>query len=118
MTHAYVKPHKAYFPDMINEIEDAYLKVGNDNKVLVIPVGLAFERAYQQKTGIKLHKDFDGSHPSFLGTYLASCVVFASIFKTSPVGLHYSYFDAISDKEKAFLQRVAEETVAEFYGYD
>ena len=117
MTHAYVKPHKAYDPKMIDHIKDTYLKAGNDNSVLVIPVGLAFARAYEQQPGLKLHKAFDGTHPSLLGTYLASCVVFASIFNTSPVGLDYDYFDVISDQEKMFLQRIAEDTVNEFFGH-
>ena len=117
MTHAYVKPHKAYDPKMINHIRDTYLKAGNDNSVLVIPVGLAFARAYEQQPGLKLHKAFDGTHPSLLGTYLASCVVFASIFNTSPVGLDYDYFDVISDQDKMFLQRIAEDTVNEFFGH-
>jgi len=117
MTHAYVKPHKAYDPKMIDHIKDTYLKAGNDNSVLVIPVGLAFVRAYEQQPGLKLHKAFDGTHPSLLGTYLASCVVFASIFNTSPVGLDYDYFDVISDQEKMFLQRIAEDTVNEFFGH-
>ena len=45
-------------------------------RVEVIPVGLAFEEAYRQRPGVKLHKDFDGSHPDLLGTYLAACVTF------------------------------------------
>ncbi|MBT6692884.1 MAG: hypothetical protein HOB09_05570, partial [Porticoccaceae bacterium] len=115
MTHAYVKPHKAYYPEMINVVEDTYRKAGNDNKVLVVPVGLAFKKAYQQQPDIKLHKDFDGTHPSLLGTYLAANVVFASIFKSSPIGLNYNYFDAVADEDRQFLQKIAQETVSDFY---
>ena len=115
MTHAYVKPHKAYYPEMINVVEDTYRKAGNDNEVLVVPVGLAFKKAYQQQPDIKLHKDFDGTHPSLLGTYLAANVVFASIFKSSPIGLNYNYFDAVADEDRQFLQKIAQETVSDFY---
>ena len=118
MTHAYVKPHKAFSPMMINDIKDTYVKAGNDNSILVIPVGLAFAEAYDQRPEIKLHKSFDGSHPSLLGTYLASCVVFKSIFNASPVGLDYDYFDTISDQERIFLQEVAEHTVNEFLRHE
>ena len=115
MTHAYVKPHKKYAPGMINDIKSTYIKAGNDNEALVIPVGLAFEMAYRIKPGIKLHKEFDGSHPSLLGTYLAANVVFATLFKTSPIGLEYNYFDTISDEDRDFLQKIATATVAEFF---
>jgi hypothetical protein len=115
MTHAYVKPHKKVKSGMIEDIKSAYLKAGNDNNTLVIPVGLAFEKAYQLRPDIELHKSFDGTHPSLLGTYLAASVVFASIFRTSPIGLEYNYFDEISDKDRGFLQRVATVTVAEFF---
>jgi hypothetical protein len=115
MTHAYVKPHKKYAPGMIDDIKSLYIKVGNNNTALVIPVGIAFEKAYQYRPDIVLHKDFDGSHPSLLGTYLAANVVFASIFKTSPIGLKYNYFDAIEDEDRDFLQKVAEETVSDFF---
>ena len=115
MTHAYVKPHRKYVPGMIDDIKSLYIKAGNDNKALVIPVGIAFEKAYQYRPDIVLHKDFDGSHPSLLGTYLAANVVFASIFKTSPIGLEYNYFDAIEDEDRDFLQKVAAVTVNAFF---
>jgi hypothetical protein len=100
---------------MINDIKSTYIKAGNDNEALVIPVGLAFEMAYRIKPGIKLQKEFDGSHPSLLGTYLAANVVFATLFKTSPIGLEYNYFDTISDTDRDFLQKIATATVAEFF---
>ncbi|MDG1310562.1 MAG: hypothetical protein P8P26_00690 [Porticoccaceae bacterium] len=115
MTHAYVEPHKASDSNMINLIKRTYLKAGDDNNILVIPVGLAFARAYERYPDLRLHKVFDGSHPSLLGTYLAACVVFASIFNSSSVGLTYDYFDTISDDNKIVLQDIADKTVADFY---
>ena len=115
MTHAYAEPHKAFDPKMINHIKDTYLRAGNDNSVLVIPVGLAFAEAHEQRPDLQLHKSFDGSHPSLLGTYLASCVVFASIFNSSPIGLDYNYFNSVSDADKVFLQGIANQTIANFY---
>ena len=114
MTHAYVKPHKSFEKNQIRMIEDLYTRVGNDNQVLVIPVGLAFDLAYQKNPGIKLHES-DGTHPSLLGTYLAACTVFASIYDKSPIGIKYDYFGAISEEDKIFLQRIANDATSEYF---
>lgn len=115
MIHAYVEPHDKANPKMIEDIKKMYIDAGIKNNALVIPVGIAFENAYKMKPNIKLHKSFDGSHPSLLGTYLASCVVLASITQKTPKGLHYNYFNKISDADKIFLQGIAHMTVESFF---
>ena len=114
MTHAYVEPHKRFMKNQIKLISDTYTKVGNENQVLVIPVGMAFDRAYREKPDIKLHEP-DGTHPNLLGTYLAACTVFASIYDKSPIGIKYDYFGAINDQDKKFLQKIADETTSNYY---
>jgi len=115
MTHAYVEPHRRYDPDMIDAIASLYINTANDLDALVIPVGLAFEEAYRLRPDISLHKHFDGSHPDMLGTYLAACVVYASIYGKSPVGSDYDYFGEISAEDALFLQEVAENVVTAFF---
>ena len=114
MIHAYVEPHQSFNPNLIRVIEEMYVTAGNKNQTLVIPVGLAFENAYYQRPDITLHQ-LDGTHPSLLGTYLAACTVFASVFNESPVGLDYDYNGLINDDDKLFLQKIAESTVKAFY---
>lgn len=116
MTHVYVKPHKRANPENIRLTEALYVSVGNEIDALVIPVGLAFEEAYRRRPGIKLQKDYDGSHPELIGTYLAACTVYASIYGKSPVGNSYDYFGKIDKETAGFLQQVAADTVNEFYG--
>lgn len=116
MTHAYVKPNKDASPDMIRKVEDMYVSVGNEIGALVIPVGLAFEEAYRRKPDIRLHKDYDGSHPDLIGTYLAACVVYASVYGKSPIGNSYDYYGKVDKETAAFLQKVADDTVRKFYG--
>ena len=118
MTHAYVEPDERYEPNLIDKIAPMYISAGNELGALVLPVGLAFERAYEQRPDIVLHKTFDGSHPSLLGTYLAACVVYQSIYGTPAVGADYDYFGAIDKDDAAFLQKIADETVREFFGRD
>ena len=116
MPHANVKPNKFASPDMIRIIEDMYVSVGNEVGVFIIPVGLAFEEAYRQRPDIKLHKDFDGFHPDLIGTYLAACVVYASLYGKSPVGNSYDYYGKVDKETAAFLQKIADETVRKFFG--
>lgn len=116
MTHAYVAPNKNASPDMIRKVEDMYVSVGNEVGALVIPVGLAFEEAYRRKPDIRIQKAYDGSHPDLIGTYLAACVVYASLYGKSPVGNAYDYFGKVDKDTAAFLQQVAEDTVKTFYG--
>jgi len=116
MTPAYVKPHKKVSPENIRLTGDLYVSVGNEVGALVIPVGLAFEEAYRRRPEMKLHKEFDGSHPSLIGTYLAACTAYASIYAKSPVGNSYDYYGKIDKDTAAFLQQVAEDTVKMFYG--
>ena len=115
MTHAYVAPNKNASPDMIRKVEDLYVSVGNEVGALVIPVGLAFEESYRRRPDFRLHKDYDGSHPNMNGTYLAACVVFASLYGKSPVGNSYDYFGAVDKESAAYLQQVAWDTVQKFY---
>lgn len=116
MTPAYATQHSRYRPDMIDDVAALYVETGNELDAMVIPVGLAFAEATRRRPDSVLHKQFDGSHPSLLGTYLAAATVFASLYDVSPVGVDYDYFGAVSEQDARFLQTVAQDTVARFYG--
>lgn len=115
MTPAYVPPHRLYRTDMIDDIASLYVETGNSIDALVIPVGLAFAEAYKRRPELELHKDFDGSHPSLAGTYLAAATTFASLYRVSPVGNSYDYYGSVDHETAEFLQGVAWETVTKFY---
>jgi hypothetical protein len=116
MTPAYSAVHARYDPAMIDKISSLYIDVANEIGALVIPVGLAFEEAYRRRPEMVLHKFFDGSHPELEGTYLAACVVFASLYGQSPVGNSYTYFGEIDERDALFLQQVAQDVVVDFFG--
>ena len=114
MTHAFVKPHKDFEINQISVIQDIYTKVGEENNVLVIPVGIAFDIAYKEHPDIKLHHN-DGTHPNLKGTYLAACTVFASIYGKSPIGLKYDYYGAINKNDKILLQKIADKATSIYF---
>ncbi len=115
MTPAYTKIHKKFDAGMIDAIDTGYTDAGNAAGALVIPVGLAFEEAYARRPDIVLHKEYDGSHPTLLGTYLGAATVYAALYGKSAVGNSYTYYGEVSDEDAAFLQQVAEDTVAKYH---
>ncbi len=115
MTPAYVFPHKLQRNDMMRDIDSLYTNMGNKVDALVVPVGLAFEESYRRRPDLQLHKAYDGTHPSLLGTYLGAATVFASLYNQSPVGNQYDIFGAIDAETRLFLQQVAHDTVKNFY---
>jgi hypothetical protein len=100
-------------PEMTAQLAEAYTVAGNENNVLVIPAGLAFARALSKQPELSLHA-LDKRHPSLAGTYLAACTTFAALTGRSPVG--NSYLAGIDEPTARFLQRVAWETVQDYYG--
>ena len=106
MTHAYLEKDKRYEPNLIKKIKKTYYEAGKRSDSLVIPVGLAYEIAYQENPQIRLHHQ-DGTHPGLLGTYLGACTVFTIVTNSSPEGLSYNYLNKISDQDRLFLQKIA-----------
>lgn len=99
-------------PAMTAPVAEAYTQAGNSNDVLVIPVGLAFANSVAQRPDVDLYF-VDKQHPSRMGTYLAACTVYASLFKKSPVGLKYTA--GLDEGTANFLQTVAWETVQKYF---
>lgn len=111
------KPGGTMPPGELNRrLGEMTVSVANEIGALVIPVGLAFQEAYRQRPGIKLQMGYDEYHPTLAGQYLAASVVYASLYNRSPVGNPYDYFGALDPDTKAFVQRVAYETVQKFFG--
>ena len=103
-------------PEMTRQLADATTTAANDNNIMVIPAGLAFAEALRLKPEVKLYRP-DHFHPSAAGTYLAGCVMYATMFRRSPVGLDFYGVDPVEPETAKFLQQVAWDTTAEFFGW-
>ena len=98
--------------EMTDELASEFGRHGKMLENVVIPVGLAFERAIENIPGVVLH-DPDSKHPSLEGTYLAAAVFYAALYGKSPVSLDYN---AGLDEEIARqLRQAAWQTVIEYY---
>jgi hypothetical protein len=98
-------------PGMTSQLSNAYTRQGNEIGALVVPVGLAWQRALQERPEISLYSD--QRHSNINGTYLAACVFYSALLGRSPVELAYTagieYGDAL------YLQQLAWKTTQSFY---
>lgn len=108
MTWAY-----ADAPEMTLPLAEKYTQAGNAHDALVVPAGLAFARSLAERPGMELHVE-DKRHPNMNGTYLSACVTYASVFGRSPEG--NAWAGGLDPKDAAFLQRIAQHTVEDYYG--
>ncbi len=95
-------------PETLPKIRDTYEKLGSRLEVPVAPVGEAWRLARDNASDIDLFAE-DGIHPSPEGSYLAACVIFATLYQQSPENLP----PATIDPEVArVLRRFAREATA------
>tara|TARA_Y100000768_G_scaffold92210_1_gene66541 strand:+ start:8530 stop:12558 length:4029 start_codon:yes stop_codon:yes gene_type:complete len=113
------------FTMMQDRLEDGYIDFRDNmtvqgRDVWIAPVGLAFKHIHDsiQNSGsnpISSTSTFyglysaDGSHPSLSGSYLAACVIYATLTGETPVGSNDSV--SLSNSLKLELQQAAAATV-------
>ena len=66
-----------------------YQAIGEELDISVAHVGLAFYDVYTGQSDIELYHS-DGSHPSYIGSYLAAVTLFARMFHTDPTEVSYT----------------------------
>ena len=104
------RPDSVQYGVTTKNLSNAYYAAGNQLGAEVAPVGLAFAAALQERPGLALN--IQDGHPTPAGTYLAACVVYATIFDKTPVGNRY-WITGITKDEQDFLQKIA----AQVMGY-
>ncbi len=99
-------------PEMYEPVTIAYNTIGAELQALVAPCGIAFHNALQADSTLSLYAS-DNYHPSLLGTFLASCVFYASIWNYNPS--QTAYVPAGMDTLTATaLKQIAWNTVQEY----
>lgn len=86
-------------------IEDAHRVLQNQFNVEVAPAALAWHHSACKRPELDLFAP-DREHPSLAGTYLTTCVLYATLFKTSPQGNTYIP-EALAPVDAADLQTFA-----------
>ncbi len=107
--HAHGLPEAALdYSGMQARIGHAYVEIAREVRAPVAPVGLAWQQVHRQYPELALWQS-DGSHPSVAGTYLAACVLYATLLGASPEGL--SYTAGLSRGTARLLQATAGQAV-------
>src|SRR5262245_36544367 len=96
----------------MQQIADAHRTLAKELNVDVAPVGLAWQRSIAERPALDMY-DSDREHPSINGTYLATCVVYATVYGTNPTGFTYVP-PGITPEVAGFLQRTAWRTVQDY----
>jgi hypothetical protein len=92
-------------PQTQQVITDAYMSIGRELKVIVVPVGVVWQSVLQKHNEPVLH-DQDLSHPTLAGSYLAACVFLTVLFNESPLGFDLDV-EGLAPKHQALLQKAA-----------
>jgi hypothetical protein len=93
---------------MQTAVDQGYAGIAAQLAVGVAPIGPAWAAVVARGGGGQLWQP-DGVHPTVAGTYLAACVLYASLFRESPVGL--GYLDGLPAAEASSLQTAAASVV-------
>ena len=91
-------------PEMTAELDAAYSGIGEALDARVVPVGLAFADVSRDRPEIRLRTS-DKRHPTLAGTYLAACMMVATLHGMSPEGLEYTA--GLEPEVAAYLQQAA-----------
>lgn len=98
-------------PETQEQLNKAYFDLAKECHAGVAPVGIAWDLALKGDKNLVLHQE-DKSHPNKVGTYLAACVFYGTLYNKSPVGLPGKFGD-LPDAEAKKLQAIAWKAVQE-----
>ncbi|MCS7073230.1 MAG: PKD domain-containing protein [Bacteroidia bacterium] len=103
-----IYPPICTYAGMQERLRESYLEMTDELNAICAPVGSAWHRSILTNSAIELYSP-DESHPSLLGSYLAACVFYASLYHKSPIGL--SAPSGISVSDRNYLQGIAHHVV-------
>jgi len=96
----------------LDEIVSAHKSIAKQLNATVAPVGIALDRSLRIRPQMAMLGK-DKEHESIHGTYLASCVIYATLFNKSPKGVSY-WPEGITKQEARYLQGLSWKTVKEW----
>lgn len=96
----------------MQQIAQAHRGLAKELNVDVAPVGLAWQQASRERPDLDMYA-VDREHPSIYGTYLATCVLYATVYGKDPTELNYLP-PGLTAEEATFLRRTAWQAVQDY----
>jgi len=96
------------YDKMQKRLIDGYNNLGSELNATVAPIGIAWSKLVDE---FELYRE-DESHPSSAGGYLASCVLYNTIFRASPTSITYK--GDVKEEVAETVRETAASTVAEY----
>jgi hypothetical protein len=103
----------AAFNENMHTIDSITSLIGKETGSLVAPCGLAWERVFNDYPNDTSFLFADEVHPTYEGSYLQACIIYATITGKTPVGLLSLEADSAT-----YLQTVAWETYTYYISGD
>ena len=100
-------PEVKTYPGMQERINAGYFHLAEQNRAILVPVGIIWKNVRASRPDIKLY--MDETHPNMAGTYLAACAFYALLFKDSPVGLPHP--KEVGADAVVYIQKIIEESI-------
>lgn len=100
----WVRPDSVSYGVTTANLAAAFTTLGGNLGIKVAPAGTAFASSLNARPALQLY-GADG-HPTAYGTYLAACVIYATIFQHNPVGNSFSD-SSITSETRMYLQQIA-----------
>lgn len=108
---AYMTWAEKAYPEHQQIMIESYTQLAAENHAILAPVGAVWQSILQDENNTVDLYYTDGEHASLEGTYLAACVLYASITGKSPIGLPHliahrgDILYALSVEDAAYLQK-------------
>ena len=96
----------------LDEIVAAHKTIAKQLNATVAPVGIALDRSLSMRPHMAMLGK-DKEHETVHGTYLASCVIYATLFNINPIRVRY-WPEGITKLEARYLQDLAWKTVKDW----
>ena len=108
-------PPVCTYEGMDDLLRERYLIMANDNNALVSPVGAVWRFIRDSEYNIDLYSQ-DGSHPSFLGSYVAAVCFYTTLFQKDPLEIPWTADFGVSESDAELINEVVKIVVFDNLG--
>ena len=103
-------PPVCTYEGMDDLLRERYMIMANNNSALVSPVGAVWRFIRDSEYDIDLYSS-DGSHPSFLGSYVAAICFYTTLFQKNPLEIPWDPSLGVSENDAQLIHEAVKQVV-------